>query len=345
VSASPRWQPDGFVRALESVLQDSPVRRDHDVGPLTTYSVGGSATVFVEVATSCDLAELSAVVAQHRPEVVVLGRGSNLLVADTGIDGFVLRLGEAFAGIDTDAADDVATVVLGGGVSLPAAARRVTAAGLAGFEWAVGVPGSAGGAVRMNAGGHGSDMAASVCSVRLVDLHLGAEASVTGADLGLGYRQSSVEAHQVVTSVTLALEPGESTAGEEQLREIVRWRREHQPGGQNAGSVFTNPPGDSAGRLIDAAGLRGHRVGTAHVSHKHANFIQAEPGGHAADIVALMALVVERVREHSGVTLHPETALVGFDPVALEPFAMDTPAASQFAVTDGAARLDEQETP
>lgn len=308
---------DSLADAIEARVVASTVRRAHPVGELTTYRVGGSADVFVEVASTEDLVALASVVAELAPPVVVLGRGSNLLVADSGIAGLVVHLGEPFATVDTRGTE----VRIGAAASLPAAARRLAGLGLTGFEWAVGVPGSAGGAVRMNAGGHGSDMAASVRCVRVVDLHLGEDAPVVASDLAFGYRTSAIEAHQVVTEVTIDLEPGDPERSEDELREIVRWRRAHQPGGQNAGSVFTNPSGDSAGRLIDQAGLRGYRHASAHVSVKHANFIQADPGGSAADIIALMGEIVRRVHDHAGIWLHPETVLVGFGADALAPLA------------------------
>ena len=186
--------------------------------------------------------------------------------------------------------------------------------GLTGFEWAVGVPGSIGGAVRMNAGGHGSDMAASLARVRVVDLTADEDGIVPASALDLRYRRSSIGAASLVVWAELALAPGDRAAGEAEISEIVRWRRANQPGGQNAGSVFTNPPGDSAGRLIDAAGCKGLRLGTAEVSPKHANFIQADEGGSADDVWALMGEVRARVHARTGIDLVPETCLVGFDP-------------------------------
>ncbi|HMV75823.1 MAG TPA: FAD-binding protein, partial [Microthrixaceae bacterium] len=262
----------------------------------------------------------------------VVGKGSNLLVGDAGFDGIAVQLGEAFAAIEVLGAagpdstgggaatepEDAAGVIVraGAAASLPVVARRSVAAGLTGFEWAVGVPGSIGGAVRMNAGGHGADMAASLVGVRLIDLRTGEDEVVRSAELDLAYRSSSVRADQVVLHADLRLRPGDRTRSEELLSEIVRWRREHQPGGANAGSVFTNPPGDSAGRLIDAAGCRGMRVGTAEVSTKHANFIQADAGGSADDVFALMVAVAREVRRVHGVDLHPETRMVGLPPFA-----------------------------
>jgi UDP-N-acetylmuramate dehydrogenase len=196
--------------------------------------------------------------------------------------------------------------------ALPVVARRTAAAGLTGFEWAVGVPGSIGGAVRMNAGGHGSDMAAVLARVRVVDLRSGEDGWVAATDLDLGYRRSALLPHQLVVSARLALAPGDADRSAAELAEIVAWRRANQPGGPNAGSVFTNPPGDSAGRLIDEAGGKGLRHGSAVVSTKHANFIQADEGGRAADVLALMAKVQDLVLAHAGVALVPETRLVGF---------------------------------
>ena len=194
-------------------------------------------------------------------------------------------------------------------------ARRTAAAGLTGLEWAVGVPGSVGGAVRMNAGGHGSDTASTLQRVRVVDLATGEDGEVPASALDLGYRRSALTSTQVVVWAEFALAAGDAATAEAEVRDIVRWRREHQPGGQNAGSVFTNPPGDSAGRLVEAAGAKGLRVGSAEVSPKHANFIQADAGGRADDVFALMVEVRRRVAAHAGVVLHPETHLVGFPPL------------------------------
>ena len=296
------------------------VATDVPLGPLCTYRVGGPARWFVEVAGIDELLRVAHAVAGTELPVLVVGRGSNLLVADSGFDGLVLQLGEAFAAMDVLVADPsgshphggLAVVRVGGAASLPVVARRTVEMGLTGFEWAVGVPGSLGGAIRMNAGGHGSDMAASVVEVRIVDLATGEDVVVSAEDLQFGYRRSAVGASAVVVSADLKLAEGIRESGQETLSEIVRWRREHQPGGQNAGSVFTNPLDDSAGRLIDTAGCRGMRVGTAEVSTKHANFIQADPGGSANDVFDLMVQVARRVNTAHGVALHPETRLIGF---------------------------------
>jgi UDP-N-acetylmuramate dehydrogenase len=240
----------------------------------------------------------------------VVGRGSNLLVADEGFDGIVITLGDGLASIDISGT----TVRSGGAAPLPVVARRTAAAGLTGFEWAVGVPGSIGGAIRMNAGGHGSDMAQSLVRVRVVDLATGDQRQLSLTDLGLGFRSSVLGRSLVVTEAELALAVGDRSVAEAEISDIVRWRRENQPGGANAGSVFVNPRPDSAGRLVDESGAKGLRVGSAEVSTKHANFIQVDDGGSANDVAALMAAVRAKVRDHTGVDLHAETHFLGFAP-------------------------------
>jgi UDP-N-acetylmuramate dehydrogenase len=281
-------------------------------GARTTLRVGGGADEILEIESLEALGELAGRLAASTP-LYVLGRGSNTLVADAGFEGVVVHLGDAFSTI----AIEGTAVRAGGAADLPVVARRSVEAGLTGFEWAVGVPGSIGGAVAMNAGGHGSDMAASVVSVTFFDLDSARLRTLEADQLSFGYRSSSIGGRQVVVEATLALEPGSREVGQEALREIVRWRREHQPGGANCGSVFTNPEGASAGALIEAAGLRGARLGTAMVSPKHANFIQADADGSADDVLSLMHLIASRVADESGVELHSEVRLVGFDDDAL----------------------------
>lgn len=280
------------------------------LGALTTYRVGGSARLLVTAGSLADLAELVPLIRATGLSVVPLGNGSNLLVADGEHDLVALRLAGDFTELAWRDEGDGVIVEAGAALDLPVAARRLSGAGVVGFEWAVGVPGTFGGAVAMNAGGHGSNMAASV-----VRAHTwGAGPRVwSAADLGFGYRTSALPPEEVVTSVTLRLARGDAAASADQLREVVRWRRAHQPGGANAGSVFRNPPGDSAGRLIEAAGLKGARVGSAAVSTKHANFVIVDAGGRADDVAALMDLIAARVVEVFGVELVSENRLVGFE--------------------------------
>lgn len=295
-------------------------KRDVSLAQYTTYRVGGSAALHMHVTTIDDLYAVSSVLAHVELPLLVIGRGSNLLVADSGFSGLALTMGGVAEYIDLpDRSEDpdVEPIALfGGSTTLPVAARQSVARGLKGFEWGVGVPGSIGGAVRMNAGGHGSDMASSLTSVRIFHLRKGMEADVQAVDLGLRFRGSALDDHHVVLSATVDLEwSSDMNASEIELQEVVKWRRENQPGGQNAGSVFVNPePGRlSAGAVIDELGLRGLRIGSAHVSEKHANFIQADDGGSARDVIALMAHVRKRVREERGYALRSEIRLVGFE--------------------------------
>ena len=295
------------------------LQRDVPLAPLTTYRVGGPAALFVDATEPPDLAAVAEAHTATGVPVLVVGRGSNMLVADAGFDGIAVSVAQLAGSIDID--HDAAVVTAGGGVALPRAARQTAAAGLTGFEWAVGVPGSIGGAVRMNAGGHGSDMAACVIDTVIFDLLAAppdASTVVPVEALGLRFRASGLGPHQVVVSARLQLARGDRATSEATIAEIVRWRREHQPGGQNCGSVFVNPvpgPGPdavTAGALIEAVGLRGARFGSAAVSEKHANFIQASEGGTAADVRRAIEAVRAKVAAETGYVLRSEVRLVGF---------------------------------
>ncbi|MCQ3809828.1 MAG: UDP-N-acetylmuramate dehydrogenase [Acidimicrobiia bacterium] len=305
---TPRW--DRLAQDLADILGEEAVSRERPIGPETTYRVGGAARVGVSLAVDADVAAVAQVLATGRPEVLVVGRGSNLLVADAGFDGVAIWLGRGFDWVEIDGV----VVRAGAAAGLPVLARQSAAAGLAGFEWAVGVPGSVGGAVRMNAGGHGADMAASLICAEVVDLLGGGIEQWNVERLELGYRRSALADHHLVMGAEVGLTAGDPSVSQELIAEIVAWRRDNQPGGQNTGSVFTNPDGDSAGRIIDASGLKGHRVGTASVSGKHANFFIADRGGSADDLHALMCEVFTQVESSFKITLQPETRLVGFGP-------------------------------
>ncbi len=310
----------GQQQALD-VLCDIAVA-DEPLAPHTTYKVGGRAAVFASPRTDAELLLVAEVVRDTGLPVLVVGRGSNLLVGDDGFPGIAVSLAAMAEWIRVEGT----TVEAGAAVALPVLARRTVACGLTGFEWAVGVPGSIGGAVRMNAGGHGSDMAAVLIGAHVLDLRTGRRGWVAVAGLGLHFRGSALADHQVVLDARLQLAAGDIATGEAALSEIVRWRREHQPGGQNAGSVFVNPiPGElPAAVLIDQLHLRGFRVGGAFVSEKHANFIQATEGATAADVRAVMEHVRATVMQHTGVSLRSEVRLIGF---------ADVPAADVTGVT------------
>ncbi len=324
---------DGPVERLATALArelGGRARRDAPLGARTTYRVGGPAAVLVEARSEADLQAVHRALAAAGGPVplVVVGQGSNLLVADAGFPGLAVVLGGDLAAVDLGGAPGggpagggaaaagadgtEALVSAGGGARLPVVARRSAAAGLRGLEWAVGIPGSVGGAVRMNAGGHGSDIAAVLAGCRVVDLATGRAEERCPASLALGYRTSALAGGEVVVRADLRARRGDRAAAEAEVAEVVRWRREHQPGGANAGSVFTNPPGDAAGRLVEAAGLKGWRSGSACVSAKHANFVQADPGGTAADVLRVVEHVRAVVERRTGVVLRTEVVMVGF---------------------------------
>lgn len=300
-----------LVAVIERLMDDvgDKIAVDVPMGALTTYRVGGRAAAMVVVDDHATLSAVAAAVAGTGIPVMTLGRGSNMLVADRGFDGLVVHMAGDYAAINVV---DETIVIAGAAAKLPVVARTTVGYGLTGFEWAVGVPGSIGGAVRMNAGGHGADMRDALLDADIVDFAAGERRIVPAEELQLSYRHSALRTDELVVGCRLSLSPGDERKGKAEMAEIVQWRRDNQPGGQNAGSVFTNPDGDSAGRLIDTAGGKGLRVGSAEVSEKHANFIQADEGGSAADVLQVMIEVRTLVEYAHGVVLQPETHLVGF---------------------------------
>ena len=300
-----------LVAVIERLMDDvgDKIAVDVPMGALTTYRVGGRAAAMVVVDDHETLSAVAAAVAGTGIPVMTLGRGSNMLVADRGFDGLVVHMAGDYAAINVV---DETIVIAGAAAKLPVVARTTVGYGLTGFEWAVGVPGSIGGAVRMNAGGHGADMRDALLDADIVDFAAGERRIVPAEELQLSYRHSALRTDELVVGCRLSLSPGDERKGKAEMAEIVQWRRDNQPGGQNAGSVFTNPEGDSAGRLIETAGGKGLRVGSAEVSEKHANFIQADEGGSAADVLQVMIEVRTLVEYAHGVVLQPETHLVGF---------------------------------
>ena len=300
-----------LVAVIERLMDDvgDKIAVDVPMGALTTYRVGGRAAAMVVVDDHETLSAVAAAVAGTGIPVMTLGRGSNMLVADRGFDGLVVHMAGDYAAINVI---DETIVIAGAAAKLPVVARTTVGYGLTGFEGAVGVPGSIGGAVRMNAGGHGADMRDALLDADIVDFAAGERRIVPAEELQLSYRHSALRTDELVVGCRLSLSPGDERKGKAEMAEIVQWRRDNQPGGQNAGSVFTNPDGDSAGRLIDTAGGKGLRVGSAEVSEKHANFIQADEGGSAADVLQVMIEVRTLVEYAHGVVLQPETHLVGF---------------------------------
>ncbi len=274
----------------------------------TTLGVGGPARWYVE---PHDPAELAVVLADlgDRP-LLVLGRGSNLLVADSGWPGLALRLGAGFKWQRREGSE----VVAGGGTSMPALAAWLATEGLSGLEFAAGIPATVGGSVRMNAGAHGGEIADRLVSATIASPDDPKGTTYEPSTLSFGYRHSALPPRSVVVAARWSLAPDDPATIRTRLDELRAWRRATQPLRQrNCGSVFTNPPGDSAGRLVDAAGLKGHRVGGARVSEKHANFVVVDPATTtAADVVTLIEQIRDAVVAAGGPLLVPEVRMVGF---------------------------------
>ncbi len=277
---------------------------------MTTYKSGGPAKFYAEIP---DLEALRQVIASGLTSagpVLVLGRGSNVVVADRGFNGLVIRLGKSF----TNMSFDDTTVRAGGMVPLPRLARASVDQGIGGLEFLVGIPGSVGGAVRQNAGCFGVETRNRLVEARVIDLGTGDERASNPDQLDMSYRHSNIRTNDLVIGAVFRGTTGDQAASKEKLREITRWRRDHQPGGTlNAGSVFKNPAHISAGELIDDLGLKGLSVGDVRVSEKHANFFVAGPDATSADIRQLVSVVKDRVLDASGTKLETEIQFVGFE--------------------------------
>ena len=302
------------------------VGTDVSLAPFTSYRLGGPAAVLVQAADEADLVAAGRLAAACGMPIVSLGRGSNVLVSDRGFPGVVVRLGRGFEWIS------VAGAVLeaGGATPLPRLANRAASRGLSGLEFAVAIPASLGGAVRMNAGAHRSALSDVLEWVRLYRLGADAPSVVDAAGLGLRYRTSGLDDADIVCAARLCLAPADRGEIAERMRAFRDHRSATQPAeARNAGSMFKNPdpepeaapgtqPSPSAGRLIEEAGLKGRRVGGAEVSERHANFIVARTGATASDVHRLLALVQSAVLASTGVLLVPEVRLLGpFDEPAL----------------------------
>jgi UDP-N-acetylmuramate dehydrogenase len=284
------------------------VRRSFSLAPLTTFRIGGPAALYLEPESDEDLVAAGEALAASGLPFLVIGKGSNLLVSDRGFPGLVLRLGRGYRW----AARDGDRLRAGGSMPLPALSGVALRHALAGLAFGVAIPATVGGAVRMNAGAHHRSMSDVVTSVEVVRLGDGRASSIARADAGFAYRRSALPEDAVVTGVTVILEPGDPVSIRREMDAARDWRRRTQPLAEpNCGSVFKNPPDDHAARLIEAAGLKGRRVGGAQVSTKHANFIVADPGARADDVLALIRSVQAGVERAAGVRLEPEVHLVG----------------------------------
>jgi UDP-N-acetylmuramate dehydrogenase len=298
---------DQVVEALAATCVGE-VREGTALAELTTLRVGGPARALVVAERDEDLAAVGRVCREHGLGWLVVGRGSNLLVADEGWAGVAIQLGRGFRGLEVDGD----TVRAGAAEPLPALAVRLAGMGFADVAWASAVPGTLGGAVRMNAGAHGGELSDHLVEVDVVRLSSGVRETWPAETLGLSYRHSELPDDAVVVAATLRLPRGDEQQLRAEIKEIRAWRRAHQPINEpNCGSVFTNPPGDSAGRLVDAVGGKDLAIGGARVSDRHANFIVTSPGARASDVRELIAALQQRVEQEHGVRLRPEVVMVG----------------------------------
>jgi UDP-N-acetylmuramate dehydrogenase len=277
------------------------------LGRLTMIGTGGAATAFARPRSTGELRSVLAWAAERGLDVAVVGLGSNILVADEGHPGLVLRLAGDLATVRAEGA----TLVAGGGATNAVCLHRAREAGLGGLEFACAIPGTAGGGVRMNAGAYGADWAAIVRRALVVDA--GDSGWLTPAELGLAYRHSDLRSGQVVAAVEYTLRPRDPDEIRAEVADLVARRKASQPTTKRTfGSVWKNPPGDlGAGALIERCGLKGYRVGGALVSPMHANFIENAGNATTADCLALMTETRRRVRELHGVELEHEVVLIG----------------------------------
>jgi UDP-N-acetylmuramate dehydrogenase len=291
--------------------------RDEPLARFTTMRAGGPADLFAVAHNAFELRALVRLARARHVPFTLLGRGSDVVISDRGIRGLVIQVRAEGARIDGE------RLIGEAGLPMARAATLAQGAGLSGLEFGLAIPGTLGGAVWANAGAHESDMAAILESATVLGAD-GAEAVLPAGELGLAYRHSRFKLEagadevtpaspaEVVLGATVRLAPDDPAAIRERLDGIRRWRQAHQPLGlPSAGSVFRNPEGDSAGRLIDAAGLKGLRIRGASVSERHANFIVNDGHGSAADVRRLIERVRDEIESRHGIRLRLEVELVG----------------------------------
>lgn len=293
---------------LKEALKDYPgeVRFDEPVAPYTSLKVGGPAEAMVFPRSSAEVVLLMERIGRYRLPYFVLGGGSNLIVRDGGIPGVVVHL-KHLSRITFQEPD---TLLADAGVSYPKLSTEAMAKGLSGLEFAAGIPGTVGGAIAMNAGIPGEETASVLSSVTLVDEEARVKTLPKEA-IQFGYRTAALP-KGMVTSASFRLTPASPEEVEEKLKRLLKRRRETQPlSFPNVGSVFTNPPGDYAGRLVESVGLKGRRIGDAQISERHGNFIVNLGQAKAGDVLALIGEMQIRVKAEQGIDLELEAKVVG----------------------------------
>ena len=297
-----------FQVSLTEILGEGAVRTGEMMKEHTTFRIGGPASYFV---TPKDVKELTGIIRLCREAGVpylILGNGSNLLVGDGGFPGVAVKLSGELEQCHVNGSE----ITAGGGTRLAAIARRAWEAGLTGFEFAAGIPGTLGGALVMNAGAYGGEMKDVLLSAKVMDQE-GNVKELSAEKLQLGYRTSCIPREgYIVLEATLRLKPGKAEEIEALMKDLAARRREKQPlEYPSAGSTFKRPEGYFAGKLISEAGLRGFQVGGAKVSEKHCGFVINTGNATAADVLQLCEEVKKRVLDHSGVSLEMEVKKTG----------------------------------
>ena len=296
------------IAALRAASPEIEIKQNEPMRRHTTFAIGGSADLFVLPKTRNELLQALAVFREREIPLLLVGNGSNMLVADEGIRGAVICTTD----LDEVRVNDDNTVVAEAGALLSRIARRAQRSGLAGAEFAGGIPGSLGGAVYMNAGAYDGQMAGIVQTTEYVD-EAGNLCTLKGGEHGFGYRTSVFRKHPewTVLRSTMLLQNGDSAAILDKMNDFAQRRRDKQPlNFPSAGSTFKRPEGHFAGQLIEQAGLKGVSVGAAQVSEKHAGFLINRGGATCADMLRLIELVQNKVREQFGVELECEVRIV-----------------------------------
>ena len=298
---------ESIFQQLSVLLPAGCVRENVTLAPYTTMRTGGPAALFAEPRNAQQLAHVHQWAQEKGLPLLILGNGSNLLIADSGFDGLVIHLGRALSEVSVFAN----TLTAQAGASLAAAARAAAQASLTGLEFAAGIPGSIGGAVCMNAGAYGGEIAQVIVSARVLTPE--GVRTVSKDELSLGYRSSAVMQNGwVVLEATFELAPGSPDEIKATMADLAARRREKQPlQYPSCGSFFKRPVGYYAGALIEQAGLKGYRVGDAQVSEMHAGFVINRGHATSSEIYRLMQEVQRRVQAQFGVTLEPEVRLIG----------------------------------
>ena len=299
-----------LARELQ-VISGARVKVSEPLARYTSMKVGGPADFFIEVENAATLTGVLRTLNRDRTSFFLLGNGSNVLISDRGVRGAVIHLAGAFKQVEWRQEDEIVWVRVGAAFAVTQLVREAARKGCGGLEFAEGIPGTIGGALFMNAGAYGSEFEKVIDRVEGFTQE-GEPVRLSRNEMTFSYRDSHLPAGMVVTEVQLRLRQEDSTKVTSKVRELVTKRKSSQPSGHpNSGSMFRNPPGDFAGRLIEAAGLKGKKIGHSQISTRHGNFIVNLGGAKGEEVRQLMELARNEVRTRFGVELEPEVRLLG----------------------------------